>query len=484
MASRTLEIPHNYSPRSYQEKFWKAMAGPKGLSRAVLVWHRRSGKDKTALNFCITKMLERVGTYFYLLPTYAQAKKIIWDGKDSQGFGFLDHFPQEIIKKGPQGHLMKNETELQVTLANNSIFQLIGTDQIDRIVGTNPVGVVFSEFSLQDKKAYDLLRPILRENGGWAVFIYTPRGKNHGHDLYEMAKKNKDWYTSILTVEDTRRDSLGEDGRRTVSDRDVEADRREGMSEALIMQEYYCSFAGALEGAYFGDQITKAREGGRVGEVPWNPNFPVHTAWDLGLNDATAIWFVQKVGAAVHVIDYFEDNNEPIGYYAQILKQKPYTYGTHYGPHDLKRRSFQTLKTVWQAAASHGLYFQVVPKLTVRDGVEAVRRLIPQCYFDEKQCARGIDGLVTYRREYDEFNRIYRANPVKDWSNHPADAFRYLAIGLNTNMEVTRPATAEMDFDIFSYDQDQPQRIAVPGMVCPDETPVTIETEFNPLRHH
>jgi hypothetical protein len=429
-------------------------------------------------------MLERVGTYFYLLPTYAQAKKIIWDGKDSQGFGFLDHFPLEIIKKGPQGHLMKNETELQVTLVNDSIFQLIGTDQIDRIVGTNPVGVVFSEFSLQDKKAYDLLRPILRENGGWAVFIYTPRGKNHGHDLYEMARDNPDWYTSMLTVEDTRRDSLGEDGKRTVSDQDVEADRREGMSEALIMQEYYCSFAGALEGAYFGDQITQAREDRRVGEVPYNPNFPVHTAWDLGMDDSTSIWFVQKIGSAIHIIDYYENSNVPLGYYINVLKEKRYTYGTHYGPHDLKVRSYISGKTTWEAAASMGIYFQVVPKLMHRDGIEAVRRLIPQCYFDEERCERGIDGMVTYRREYDEHNKMYRVNPVKDWSNHPADAFRYLAIGLNTNITPVHTARAEMDFDIFTYDRPQAQSERIPGMVYPEETFTQVETGFNPFTHH
>lgn len=148
--------------------------------RAVLVWHRRAGKDKTTLNFTIMKMLQRVGLYYYFLPTYAQGKKIIWDGIGSDGFAFMQHFPNYLVAG-------RSETEMQVTFRNGSVFQVIGTDKIDSIVGTNPIGCIFSEYSLQNPKAWDLTRPILGENGGWAVFVYTPRGKNHGHRLFELA---------------------------------------------------------------------------------------------------------------------------------------------------------------------------------------------------------------------------------------------------------------------------------------------------------
>lgn len=158
----------------------------------------------------------QVGTYYYLFPTYAQGKKILWDGIDKQGFKFLDHFPPPLVRS-------KNEQEMQIELVNGSIAQIIGTDKMDSIVGTNPVGCVFSEYALQNPKGWDLIRPILRENGGWAVFAYTPRGHNHGKELYDMAKTNPDWYCDLRTVRDTA----------AISEQDIEADRRSAVSRRL-----------------------------------------------------------------------------------------------------------------------------------------------------------------------------------------------------------------------------------------------------------
>src|SRR5258708_5546794 len=211
-----LEVPVNYKPRSYQRAFLDAMQERK---RAVLVWHRRAGKDKTTLNFTITKMLERVGLYYYFFPTYAQGKKILWDGIGKDGFAFMKHFPDEIVAD-------RNETEMQIKLTNGSIFQIIGTDKMDSIVGTNPIGCVFSEYALQNPKGWDLMRPVLRENGGWAVFVYTPRGKNHGHRLYDNVRKYPDrWYVSRLTIDDTYRDAPGEDKLPVVTAQMIQEDR-------------------------------------------------------------------------------------------------------------------------------------------------------------------------------------------------------------------------------------------------------------------
>src|SRR3990167_1201281 len=191
-----LVIPYLFEPRSYQLPLFQAIDS--GKKRAFLIWHRRSGKDKACLNLMIKKMFERVGTYFYILPQFAQAKRIIWEGADKNGFRFLDHFPKEIIDGEP------NSSELKIRLKNGSLFQLIGSDNYDSLRGSNPVGCVFSEMAFQDPAVWDVVRPILAENDGWAIMNSTPQGKNFFYEMYEMAKDNPDWFVSRLTVKDTK----------------------------------------------------------------------------------------------------------------------------------------------------------------------------------------------------------------------------------------------------------------------------------------
>ena len=358
------------------------------------------------------------GAYYYLFPTYSQAKKVVWDGRDKEGFAFLDHIPAELIKA-------KHSQDLKVTLVNGSIIQLVGTDNIDSVVGTNPVGCVFSEYALQNPVAWDFLRPILRENGGWAIFDYTPRGKNHGYTLYQMAEKNPEWFVSKLTIEDTG----------ALTAEDIDAERREGMDEDLIQQEYYCSFEGARQGAYFGKQMQLAESEGRITNVPYDPSLGVETWWDIGVGDATAIWFTQTLKLEVHVIDYLEATGESIQFYARELDKKPYAYMSHNGPHDLEAREFgnagpdgRPLSRLASAKA-HGIDFRLVPNMGIEDGIDAARSFIAKCYFDKTKCERGINALTSYHKEYDEKRKIFQSYPHHDWSSHGADAFRYLAVG-------------------------------------------------------
>jgi len=217
-------IPHKFHPRTYQLPLLQALDS--GIKRAFIVWHRRSGKDKACFNLLIKKSFERVGTYFYFLPEYSQAKKVIWDNIDNDGFRTLDHIPREVIAK-------KNDSELKITLVNGSIIQLIGADTFDKSgVGTNPIGVVFSEFPITRPDIWGYVRPILLANGGWAVFNGTPRGQNHAFTLLEMAKGSDDWFTQVLTVDDTH----------IISHEQIEQERAEGMPQQLIDQEYYCKF--------------------------------------------------------------------------------------------------------------------------------------------------------------------------------------------------------------------------------------------------
>lgn len=229
MAKQIIDIPYGFTPRKYQIPILAAFDD--GCKRGIWVLHRRAGKDKTCWNILIKAAFERVGVYFYILPLLTQARKIIFDGIDGSGFPFMGHIPDPTIAS-------QNATEMKIKLINGSILQVIGSDNIDAIVGTNPVGVVYSEFALQKPEAWDFIRPILRENDGFALFQSTPRGRNHFFEMWKNAAGDPAWFKERLTVEDT----LDENGNRYVTDAMIDQDRREGMSEALIQQEYYCSF--------------------------------------------------------------------------------------------------------------------------------------------------------------------------------------------------------------------------------------------------
>ena len=218
-----ITLPHNYEPREYQKPFYNCLS--QGYKRGVAVWHRRAGKDKTMLNLTIKEMFKRVGNYYYFFPKYKQARKALWDGIGKDGFPFMGHFPDEIIQK-------KNDQEMKITTKNGSLFQLIGTDRIDDNVGTNPVGCIYSEYSLHDPDAWNFMRPILRENDGWALFNFTPRGVNHGHEIYNTALANEKWFCELRDISNTG----------VLTEKDMQEERAEGMSENLIQQEYYCDF--------------------------------------------------------------------------------------------------------------------------------------------------------------------------------------------------------------------------------------------------
>lgn len=370
----------------------------------------------------------RIGTYFHLFPTYAQGKKIIWDSLDKTGFKVTDHFPDALVAG-------RNESELQITLTNGSIYQVIGTDKIDSIVGTNPVGCVFSEFSLQNPKAWDLISPILLENDGWALFNFTPRGHNHGEGIYKMARQTEGWYCTKFTVDDT----VDEAGNPVITKAAIDSERvrmlMQGMAEAdvesFIQQEYYCSFEGYQEGSYYAKQMLEAESQGRITSVPFNPRLPVATFWDLGIGDATAIWFAQRVGQEIHLIDYYETSGEGMSYYAKHLNQKPYQYSEHYFPHDGDVREIGTGVSRKETAESLGLVpIEIVPKLSPDDGINAARLVFPRCWFDKEKCKQGLSALASYHKKFDDERREFKNKPEHDWSSHGADAFRYFAVSV------------------------------------------------------
>lgn len=450
---KRVRIPYMYNPRSHQRRVLAAF--DQGCKRAVLVHHRRAGKDKTMLQVMIKKMVRRVGTYFYFMPTFNQGRKILWDGMDDNGFPFMGHFPADMIKE-------KNESEMQVALHNGSIFQIIGTDKIDHVVGTNPIFAGFSEYSIQNPKAWQLISPIIKANGGDAMFVYTPRGKNHGWDLYKNAKREKGWFTELLTVDQTQRDACddagnplpGETGGPIITLEQIEEDRRMGVPEEIIQQEYYCSFEGAMEGSYYGEALRLAEREGRITKVAWEQDKPVYTAWDLGASDNMALWFYQRVGREIHFVDCHQGGGKGLPYYVRLIKEeKAYIYERHKWPHDATHTEIGTGKTRLEQAYALGLRdVDIVPKIKVDDGISAVRLLFPRFWFDEVKCEPGLNALRNYRKEWDDKRKQFKDVPYEDWSSHFADALRTTAVGFYDPKTAPPQDRAETKFNVFTYE--------------------------------
>lgn len=451
MQENTLVLPYLFEPRDYQFGLYAALDSGR-CNRALLRWSRRAGKDLTCFNYMIKKAVERVGTYFYFLPSYSQGRKIIWEGADKDGLRFLAHIPECLLK--PQGG--KNNNEMKIELINGSIIRIIGTDNIDSIVGTNPIGVVFSEFSLQDPQAWDLIRPILAENGGWAIFNGTPRGQNHMYKLETAVRGLDNWYFSELQ-------SLWPDLPNyypVISQEDIRKEREAGMVESLIEQEFGVSYSAGVQGAYFAEHVQKARDSGRIGNFPASDHAWVDTFWDLGFRDDNPIWFRQMDGKAKIWIDYYEDKGHDIAYYVQVLKAKGYNYRTHYVPHDAEQGKYQAGMSHKQmliaALRSAGLSDDVVvvPKCnTKQQAIDATRSQFSYYYFNEKTTSDGLLKLALYHRKYDRARETFLDLPVHDWTSHAADAIMNDGLSINLQDDFTNPSTGKIitDFDPFDY---------------------------------
>jgi len=296
--------PFGWAPRPHQQKLWTYLQG--GGRRAVAVWHRRAGKDSLAINFAACAAQKRVANYWHMLPTTAQGRKVVWEGIDGNGRRVIDQAFPKSIRTG------KLDDEMLLRLEGGSTWQVVGSDNFDRLVGANPAGIVFSEWALADPRAWDYIRPILAENNGWALFIYTPRGRNHGAAMFDMASATPGWFAERLTVDDTG----------AIPPERIEEERRSGMADELIRQEYFCSFQAALVGAYYGPALEAAESNGRIRRVAHDPALEVVTAWDLGIGDSTSIWFAQLSGSEIRLIDYYEASGVGLDHYAAILKER------------------------------------------------------------------------------------------------------------------------------------------------------------------
>lgn len=403
-------------------RLWSFLEG--GGTRAMAVWHRRAGKDDVALSWASVAAMQRVGTYWHMLPEAAQSRKAIWDAVDPHsGLRRIDRaFPHELRET-------TRDNEMFIRFKNGSTWQVVGSDNYDSLVGSPPVGVVFSEWALADPRAWGFLRPILLENGGWAVFISTPRGPNHMKDHFDAMRKDSGAFTEILRADQSGRFTQEELANERAS---YIAELGETAGRALFDQEYMCSFEAAIKGAYYAGELERMREEGRIGRVPIDRYVAVDTSWDLGIRDQTAIWLVQRVGAEVRLVDYYEASGVALDHYVAWLRswaeRNSARFGTHYLPHDVQAQELGTGRSRLATLDTLGLTdVQVVPLHAVLDGINSVRRLLDKAWLDELRCARGLRCLQMYRSDIDDKTGALKPKPVHDEFSHGADALRYFA---------------------------------------------------------
>ena len=428
---------NKFIPRDYQVPVVRAIE-ENGCKRALLCWARRSGKDHIALFIALRQMLKKVCTVFYIFPTAKQARLAIWDGINSDGLRIIDYIPQELIAN-------KNDTEMKIRLDNGSVLQMIGSTDVDRVRGTACYMAIFSEYATQDPNSWAVLRPALAQNNGVALFCSTPFGKNHFWDLYQLSIASEKWYSSTLTASDTGH-----------IPQDVLDDERREMSEDLFQQEYYVSFEAGVEGAFYAKYLNKMRLNNQIGDVPYEVGFPVHTAWDLGVNDSTCIIFYQTIGQTIRIIDYYQGSDRGLEHYADVLRNKDYVYGKHMAPFDIAVRELGTGMSRLEKARSFGINFLTAPKLPVIEGIEAVRSTLGKIWIDEKKCGKLIKAIEFYRKEWDAKLKRYRDKPLHDWASDGCDSLRYLCLSLPKTRDGLSPEDLERRYQEAMYGDNMP----------------------------
>jgi phage terminase large subunit len=433
-----VKLPNKWRPRPYQLGLWNYLEN--GGKRGVAVCHRRWGKDDVALHWAAVSMMQKPAVYWHMLPEAAQARKAIWTAVNPHtGVRRIDEaFPHEL-------RATTREQDMSITFKNNAIWQVVGSDNYNSLVGSPPYGLVMSEWALANPAAWAYLRPILLENGGWALFIYTSRGRNHGHTTYQLAMSEPEWFGTRQTALDT---GVFTQAQLDSELREYIKDFGEEDGTALFEQEYLCSFDAAVIGAYYARAIARLDQQGRIAAVPYDPNHRVVTAWDLGIDDATAVWFAQRVGREWRIIDYYEARNRSLVDIARDVLAKPYSYEKHYLPHDVEVRELTHAKTRREVVENHGLK-PVYPgqKREAAERINAVRQFLSICVFDAVKCEKGLQALRHYRVDYDEKNKTPRKVPKHDWASHPADAFGELAMQEGSITPQHRQSVVDSDYD-------------------------------------
>jgi len=399
------EIVIPYKPREHQLKVHELLDGKRF---AVVVAHRRFGKTVAALNHLIREAVlneKETPRYAYIAPTYGQAKRVAWD---------------YLVKYTTPLGGTNNISELRVDFWGRRI-QLYGSDNPDSLRGQFFDGVIIDEVGDQNPKIWtDIVRPALTDRKGWCLFIGTPKGHNHFKELRDRAEKEDGWGLLEFKASETG----------VVDETELKAAKNE-MGEDKYRQEFECSFDAAVEGSYYGTMLNELEEKKHMQEIPREEISRTFTAWDLGMGDSTSIWVAQLVGSEVRLLDYYENHGVGLDHYVKWIKDNDYLKAEHILPHDVRVRELGTGKSRLEMLEESGLQVKIAPRMGLDDGIQAVRRLLPRCWFNVPQVQNGLNCLRNYRRDYDEKRKIFFERPLHDWSSHGSDSFRYLALGLD-----------------------------------------------------
>jgi len=388
---------------------------------AALVCHRRAGKTVASVNELLTRALasQKPDPRFgYLAPFYGQAKQIAWD--------YLKGYGDQVIRK-------VSESELSVEVLNGARIRLYGADNPDSLRGIYLDGAVLDEPEDMRPSIWgSVIRPALADRKGWAAFIGTAKGHGSFYQIHEQAKASPEWFSFLLKASESG----------IIPEAEL-ADARKTMTADEYAQEFECSFEAAIQGAIYAKELQAAREAKRIGRVPYDPVLPVHTAWDLGVGDATAIWFIQLLGQEARLIDYYEASGEGLPHYAKVLQDRGYVYGRHCAPHDIAVRELGSGRSRIEVAASLGIKFEIAPAVPLEDGIHAARLWLGRCWFDETKCKAGLEALQHYRWDYNDRLGEFKSTPVKNWAGHCADSFRYAALALKDKPHTVKKPSRE-----------------------------------------
>lgn len=417
MSSDIPTIPNNWQPRHYQLDALKAFEA--GKRRQSHIWHRRAGKDSFSLNLSAIQAHMEIGTYWHLFPLQVQARRAIWSGIGADGKRFLEQaFPTEL-------RTATRSQEMQIELQCGSIWQMAGSDNYDALVGSNVRGVIFSEWALCDPRSWDYIRPILRENDGWAIFITTYRGKNHAWSMHRKVRDNPDWFSSTFDVTQTRRNN----GEPVLTEADIQAERDEGMTEPMIQQEYYCSPMAAFAGAFWGKAMRDMTAQKRITRVVYEPDLPVVVALDLGMDDHMTVIHIQEHNNEVRIIDSDAYRFTSIPDVCAEIAKKPWPVVLCYLPHDAAVTGMNTGQTREQVFRNHGYKTVVVPSPagSKLPGIETARNLLAQTWIDEDNNFTLIEAFTGYRTEETKQDGVFQKSPAHTWESHYADAWQVYA---------------------------------------------------------
>ena len=415
--------------RWYQRAFHEYLINTPS-ARAIEIAHRRWGKDEITLGATCELSQKRQGSYWHCLPEYEQGRKALWTAINPHtGKRRIDEaFPPEIRES-------KDEQQMFIRTKWGSTWQIVGSDRYNSLVGAGICGVVFSEWALANPSAWGYIRPMIEENKGWAAFITTPRGRNHAHAMYEMAKNSPRWFAELSTIHDT--------GALTGSQVDEALQEYialygEDLGKAQFEQEYLCSFNAAIMGAFYGREMAQMRAENRISALEAIPGRAVHTAWDIGVRDDTSVWWWQVQGNKPVILACYTNSGGGLEHYAEKDTEIRSEHGwprtsdcVDYVPQDAKVMEWGSGRTRIEAMIKLGLRPSVVGAASKLDGINAARITLNQAIIHPR-CEIGISALEQYRRDWDDDRKTFRANEVHDWTSHLADAFRYLSLAWKT----------------------------------------------------